>query len=70
MPEDKGEMFRKIAWASTIGTTLAASTVVGLVLGIYLDKRFDTRPYLTLAFLLLGIAAGFVNIYRGMKKFK
>ena len=63
-------MFRKIAWASTIGTTLAASTVVGRVLGIYLDKRFDTRPYLTLAFLLLGIAAGFVNIYRGMKKFK
>jgi ATP synthase protein I len=31
-------------------------------LGIYLDRRFETSPWCTLIFLVLGIIAGFRNI--------
>ena len=42
--------------------------VIGLAVGIVLDGRFDTHPWLTLVFLGLGIAAGFRNIALVLKK--
>jgi ATP synthase protein I len=43
---------------------------IGLFVGIYLDRRFDTSPWLTLIFLALGIAAGFRNIAMAIKKIR
>ena len=34
-----------------------------LYFGIWLDKKFGTDPYLTMLFLLMGVAAGFRSIY-------
>lgn len=48
---------------STVGITLVAATVIGYYAGHYLDGLFNTTPWLTLGFLLLGIAAGFKNLY-------
>jgi len=39
--------------------------LVGYVIGHYLDKAFGTT-WLTLVFLLLGIAAGFIELFREM----
>jgi ATP synthase protein I len=47
----------------TIGLHLVASTFIGLAMGYYLDKWLDTDPWLKLAFLMLGIVAGFRNVY-------
>jgi ATP synthase protein I len=44
------------------------STVIGLAIGIWLDRVFKTGPWLTLVFLVLGIVAGFRNFYRFMTK--
>jgi F0F1-type ATP synthase assembly protein I len=50
-----------------IGTYLATS-IVGLTLvGVWLDRRFDTRPVLTLVFLVLGLAAGFYGAYQQLR---
>lgn len=54
---------------STVGLTLVFSTFIGLGMGLLLDKFFKTKPYLTIIFLLFGIVAGFVNVFREIKRF-
>jgi ATP synthase protein I len=52
-----------------MGIMMVASTFIGLLIGYYLDKYFNTSPWLTILFLLFGIAAGFRNIYDIAKKY-
>lgn len=52
----------------TIGVHMVVCTFVGLVVGYYLDKYFETAPWLMLIFLGLGIAAGFKNLYSETKR--
>jgi ATP synthase protein I len=40
----------------------------GFFLGLYLDRRFGTDPYLMFVFLGLGIAAGYRNIALAIRK--
>lgn len=50
--------------ASTIGYQVAFAPFIGIGIGIYLDSKFGTIPYLTIIFLILGIVAGARNYYR------
>lgn len=51
-----------------IGSYLATS-IVGLTLvGVWLDGRFDTRPVLTLVFLILGLILGFYGAYQQLRE--
>ncbi len=54
------------AWM--IGLNLVASTFVGLGIGYWLDRKFGTRPWLTLIFLFLGIVSGFLEIYKMVRR--
>jgi len=47
-----------------VGLTLVISTVLGLWGGYALDRWLGTAPWLLLVGLLLGIASGFVNLFR------
>lgn len=49
---------------ANVGLTIAFSVFVGFGIGLGLDRLLHTRPWLMLAGLLLGIAAGFVGLYR------
>ena len=49
--------------ASSMGISMVLATVMGLALGYWLDGLFNTRPWLTLIFLGVGIVAGFRNLY-------
>jgi ATP synthase protein I len=53
---------------SSIGITLVVATVIGLAGGYYLDRWLGTSPWLTLIGLMFGIAAGFVNLFRTVKR--
>jgi ATP synthase protein I len=59
---------RELIGLSTVGLTLVFSTFIGLALGYWLDKVFHTRPVLMIVFLVLGIVAGFVNIFRSVRR--
>ena len=59
---------KELAYYSSIGLSIALSIFIGLGIGVYLDRRFGTNPWLTLIFLGLGIAAGFRNIGLAIKK--
>ena len=59
---------RELAYYSSIGLSVALSIFIGLGIGVWLDRKFDTSPWLTLIFLGLGIAAGYRNIGLAIKK--
>ena len=41
-----------------------SSILVGFFIGYFLDKWLKTDPYLTVIFIIYGILAGFVNLFR------
>ncbi|MDC3091819.1 AtpZ/AtpI family protein [Rickettsiales bacterium] len=47
-----------------ISLDLVVSIIVGILIGLGIDKLFNTKPIFFLIFFILGIAAGFFNIYR------
>lgn len=59
----------QMASVSSIGIALALAIFGCFFLGRWLDRELGTAPYLTLLFLLLGIAAGFRNIYVLIKRY-
>ncbi len=42
---------------------MVAATFIGFGMGHFLDQWLDSKPWLTLIFLFLGIVAGFRNVY-------
>lgn len=58
---------RQQGYLSTIGLTLVFSIFIGTGIGLFLDKLFDTKPWLMFVFLLMGIVSGFYNIFRVTK---
>jgi ATP synthase protein I len=59
---------REMAYFSSLGLQVALSIFIGLGIGVYLDRRWDTVPWLTLVGLGLGIAAGYRNIGLAIRK--
>ncbi len=54
------------AWS--VGLNFVVSIFVGLGIGYFLDRRFGTSPWLTLIFLVFGIAAGFLELWKFAKR--
>lgn len=68
MKKETRRYVKELAYFSSIGLSVALAIFIGLAIGVYLDRRWDTSPWLTLVFLGLGIAAGFKNIALAIKK--
>ncbi|TAN63706.1 AtpZ/AtpI family protein [bacterium] len=66
---NKTGVFKGLYELASIGITLAAATFIGLLIGIYIDGYFDTKPWFTIIFLIFGIIAGFKNLYHTTKKY-
>jgi ATP synthase protein I len=66
---EKGELFRSLSSASMVGINLVTCTFVGFAIGYWvLDRFFNSYPWFTIIFLLLGIAAGFMYLFRFASK--
>ena len=70
MKDETKKLFRELWYFSSLSFSIALSIVIGLAIGYWLDKKFDTSPVLTLVFIGLGVVAGFRNIYHAMEKSK
>lgn len=56
--------WRRAGSASTAGIVLVVCIAIGYFLGAWLDRTFGTDPWLMLVFTLLGVAAGFIEMFR------
>jgi ATP synthase protein I len=68
MKRETRRTFRELAYYSSLGFSVSLAIFIGLGIGVLLDRKFDTSPWLTLIFLVLGIAAGFRNIALVIKR--
>ena len=68
--KDKNKRPAYVEYASlaSVGTQVVVSTFMGFGAGYWLDKWLGTTPALTMVFTLLGVAAGFLNLYRVVNK--
>ena len=70
MEDETKKMIRTLGYVSTLGISMGAAIVIGAWLGLYLDKKFGTEPWLLYVCLGFGIAAAFKNLYLMYKKIK
>jgi len=65
--EDKKRLLEAVK-ASTIGYQVAFAPFIGVLIGAFLDSKLGWFPYMTIIWLIIGIAAGGLNYYRFTKQ--
>lgn len=55
-----------LSLAFRIGVELVSALIVGVGIGVLLDRWWGTAPWMLLLFFVLGGAAGILNVYRAM----
>ena len=53
--------------ALKLSTEMVAAVFVGSIIGFILDSWFDSKPWLTIVFFIVGAAAGILNVIRSAK---
>ena len=51
-----------------ISTEIIAALVVGVGIGLIVDKYLETKPFGLIIFFIFGAIAGFLNVYRVMRR--
>jgi len=59
-----GESLRTLAFVAQTELVVTTPLLVGLLLGLWVDVRLDTSPWVTLALTVLGAVAGLVGAWR------
>lgn len=71
--EESGRLWKKqikeppktaLGLAFRVSVELVSAVAVGLAIGWALDEWLGTRPWVMVAFIVLGFAAGVMNVYR------
>ena len=65
-PSEKAADSNAIRMAMRLGVEMVAALVIAVVIGWGFDRLFHTRPWLMIAFVPIGAAAGLRNVFRAM----
>ena len=66
---NKGSEFRQgLSIAFRLGTELTVAVMIGAVMGYALDRYFNSKPWFLATGVILGGAAGCLNVYRVSKE--
>lgn len=68
--EGYGRSLKKAASLSTVGLEIAFSVGLGYLIGDWLDGQFDTAPFGMIVMVLVGSGAGFLGLYRTLRRFQ
>lgn len=60
--------WRTLGMLATVGVTFVGATAGATLGGYFLDRWLGTSPWFTLAGIVVGIAAGFRDLFRSIKK--
>ena len=58
-----------VGFAFRIGVELVAALIVGVGIGLLLDRWLDTAPWFLIGFFFIGAGAGIVNVYRATSSY-
>lgn len=61
-------LWRTLGQLSTLGIAMVAAVAIGLGMGYWLDRWLGTSPWLTMLFALFGVVAGFLNLFRDLRR--
>ena len=69
MPDDNDKQKQVRAWyeAATLGFLFPVSIALGFGMGYGLDRLFNTKPWMTIIFGIIGIAAAFMQLFKTAK---
>lgn len=59
-----GQDWAPLALITQLGFTIVGSILIGVVLGLLVDRQFGTSPWGILGFILLGVVVGGIGAYR------
>lgn len=62
--------WRDLLVFGALGLEIAFDVCIGAVAGYYLDRRFNTQPWLLLLFMCFGIAAAAKAVWRDARKYQ
>jgi len=68
--QSKDEIFKSISPFLNIGLQMAITILVFVLLGWWLDGKFDKSPLFILIFSFVGIFGAFYNFFRTISKIK
>ncbi len=63
MDKETKKLAIQLAYASSVGIAMVLAIFGCLFLGVWMDGKLGTKPVFTLILLLIGVAAGFRNLY-------
>ena len=66
--DSKKGLVKSLFSYSSLGLEMGLCVAIGLAIGHFLDKYFHTYPYLSIAFLMVGIVAAMKSVYMVAKK--
>ncbi len=64
----KKEVVRSMLSYSSLGLEMGLCVAIGIAMGYFLDRYFETYPYLSIVFMIFGVLAAFKAIFVLMKK--
>lgn len=67
--KDKRSLVRGLSLVGELGFAISIPLVGGILLGVYLDRKFSSFPKLTLSFLFFGILVSFMNLFVIVREF-
>ncbi len=69
LKKDKNsETYRILGLVGGFGFTTAGAIAGGYFIGSYLDRKFNTSPWIMISFIMLGIIGSFVEFFKLVKK--
>ena len=67
-PQQKIKKGSGAGFGFKISTEIIAALVVGVGIGLIVDKYLGTKPFGLIIFFIFGAIAGFLNVYRVMRR--
>lgn len=55
---------KNLALITQVGLSIITPIILGVYLGIYVDRKVGTTGVFTIIFMLIGTGAGFLNIFK------
>ena len=67
-PQPKKKKESGAGFGFKISTEIIAALAVGVGIGLIVDNYFDSKPVGLIIFFIFGALAGFLNVYRVMRR--